>query len=87
MVLQDAAGTFLVARAVHLGPVRSALCAEAEAWRAALEFAMDLWLNDIIVEGDSQQIVSFMNKKARCLVDVEVNCGRYQAIGAVCGPV
>lgn len=42
MVIRRADCTFVAARAVHLGVASSALCAEALAWRAALEF-IHLW--------------------------------------------
>lgn len=47
VLIRDAMGHFLAARAVHLGSMRSALCAEAGAWHVALEFAECLGLNDI----------------------------------------
>ncbi|KAF7152994.1 hypothetical protein RHSIM_Rhsim01G0073700 [Rhododendron simsii] len=47
-VARNSSGRFVAARSIHLGGAESAL-----AWRAALEFALTLELDAIIVEGDS----------------------------------
>ncbi|KAI8535587.1 hypothetical protein RHMOL_Rhmol10G0185900 [Rhododendron molle] len=48
------------------------LCAEAGAWRAAMEFAHALGIRTIMVEGDTQQVVRILNRDILCLTDVEV---------------
>lgn len=72
IVVRTASGRFVAARAVNLGMTGSVLCAEAGAWRAAMEFAYALGIGTIVVEGDSQQVVRILNRDILCPTDVEV---------------
>ncbi|KAG5548118.1 hypothetical protein RHGRI_013724 [Rhododendron griersonianum] len=57
IVVRDSNGSFVVAHSLNLGVVGSSLCAEAMAWRAAFDFVVLLGLDQLVMEGDSQQLV------------------------------
>ncbi|KAI8530844.1 hypothetical protein RHMOL_Rhmol11G0090600 [Rhododendron molle] len=52
--------------------VGSPLCAEAMAWRAAFDFAVLLGLDQLVMEGDSQQLVRCIQGEITCPTEVEV---------------
>lgn len=71
VVARNSSGRFVAARSIHLGGAESALCAEALAWRAALEFARTLELDAILAERDSYQLVQILGNKMSCPSNVE----------------
>ncbi|XP_058210163.1 uncharacterized protein LOC131322745 isoform X3 [Rhododendron vialii] len=62
MVVQNSNGDFVAARACHLGRADLALSAEALAWRQAMEFAVALGLDSLIIEADSLQLVRLVEQ-------------------------
>lgn len=75
MVVRNSFGEFIAARTCFLGGAGSALCAEALAWRAAMDFA--LGLDSIVMEGDSHHLVGILAREAACPTGVEVIVERY----------
>lgn len=55
-----------------MGETNSALCAEALALRAALDFSLMLGLRSIVVEGDPDQLVRNLSREVVCPAGVDV---------------
>lgn len=72
IVIKNYLGYFVAARSIRLGVAESTLCAEALAWRAALECAQVLGLQSIMIEGDSNQLVQILGNKVSCPIGIEV---------------
>lgn len=62
----------MAACSANVGSTGSVLCAEAGAWREALEFALVLGMSMITLEGDSQQLVRILNNEMKCPAEIEV---------------
>lgn len=63
LVIRDWQGRFIAARAVHRHHVTDPLVVEALVARESLQFAWELGMDNIVLEGDSQQLVRMIQRR------------------------